>query len=322
MDTSTIFWECRFDNCHAKLISLKKLLTHMRLVHGSEKNCKLRCNIAKCGKMYSTSESYRKHVEREHKAELDGYESYQQSSTSTVTADNDDGSESNVDTFVQSNNEGDLGQVVQLMANNVSMFVLQTREAHLLPKNTCQSIINDVTMLFNTFVEHYSGFILSRLEENGIDVSCDHALNNALLEHFFTDSIWDNVSSDARLKRHCKDKLFLIEAEEVHLGTNEITGKRESYQYVPIRKTLQHYIQHDDVWESINRSCVKECDVFNNYTDGSAFQNHPFFSQHPNALRLHLYVDDLEPRDLFSEVKACRPRIVLGWVTTKGDWAL
>jgi len=51
-----------------------------------------------------------------------------------VTADNDDGSESNVDTYVQSNNDGDLGQVVQLMANNVSMFVLQTREAHLLPK--------------------------------------------------------------------------------------------------------------------------------------------------------------------------------------------
>jgi len=34
-------------------------------------------------------------------------------------ADNDDGSESNVDTFVQSNSEGDLGQVVQLMVNNV-----------------------------------------------------------------------------------------------------------------------------------------------------------------------------------------------------------
>jgi|SRR6218665_2100883 len=77
MDTNTLFVKCLFENCNAKLPSIRQLLFHMRLVHPFDKNCQLRCYIESCEKVYSTCDNYRKHVEREHRSELDLLDSHQ-----------------------------------------------------------------------------------------------------------------------------------------------------------------------------------------------------------------------------------------------------
>ena len=59
-------------------------------------------------------------------------------------------------------------------------------------------------------------------------------------------------------------------------------------------RTVQHYVQHEDVWESMNRIPCKSENVLYDFTDGTAFQQHKYFALHPDALRVHLYVDDLE----------------------------
>ena len=42
----------------------------MRLFHGGERRCQLYCRVDKCGKLYSSADSYRKHVMREHNFEF------------------------------------------------------------------------------------------------------------------------------------------------------------------------------------------------------------------------------------------------------------
>ena len=132
------------------------------------------------------------------------------------------------------------------------------------------------------------------LEDNGFDVGKDPCPQQILLDHSSFESVWSHAHSDARLRRFCKEKLGLVETERVILGWNENTGKPDCYQYVSVCRTLKHYVQHDDVWESLNRTPSKMEDVLHDYTDGTAFKEHKFFSLHPEALRIHLYVDDLE----------------------------
>ena len=69
-----------------------------------------------------------------------------------------------------------------------------------------------------------------RLEENGFDINSDQALGHILVDNTWVQNAWENVGSDARLKRYCKDNLGLIEAEAVFLGTHTISGKKQLYQ--------------------------------------------------------------------------------------------
>jgi len=295
MDTNTSFVKCLFENCNAKLPSIRQLLFHMRLVHPFDKNCQLRCCIERCEKVYSTCDSYRKHVEREHRSELDLLDSHQFSLRENVhVVGNTDESADRLEVDTAPQDTNDLSYVMQMLARNVTMFVLQTRECHSLPKSTCSSIVNDVSVLFSTFTAHFCDFILSRLESNGIDVSRDATLYNALVDRSLMDSLWSDVASDAKISRYCKEYLGLVEPERVILGIDSISGKEECYQYVPICKTLQHYLNHSDVWESLHRVPVKVPDVLYDYTDGSSFKEHNYFSVHNGALRVHLYIDDLE----------------------------
>ena len=265
----------------------------MCLVHSCEKG-HLCCCINKCEKIFSTSDSYRKHVEREHACELECPNPRMLLVTdgAHVSGPVEDAFSDSVD--VSTLDESDFGTVVQLLARNVTLFALETRETHLIPKSTCRSIMSGVSSLFSTFFQHLSEFIVCRLEENGFDIGKDPCLQEVLSNHAVIDSVWSNVCSDAKLKQFCREKLGLIEPKSVLLGFNETTGKPECCQYISVCHTVQHYVQHEDVWESINRIPYKTDNVLYDYTDGTAFRQHKFFALHPDALRIHIYVDDLE----------------------------
>jgi len=92
----------------------------MRLVHSSCKNAELRCCIGKCEKIYSTSDSYRKHVEREHANELDLVVHPQQ--TSNALSDQSNSCEiMEVDKSDEAfPDPSDMGQLMQMLIENVS----------------------------------------------------------------------------------------------------------------------------------------------------------------------------------------------------------
>jgi uncharacterized C2H2 Zn-finger protein len=291
------FYNCLFDSCEAKFANVKKLLFHMRVIHIFDKNIHLTCCIGKCEKLYSTVKSYKKHVEREHRMELENgecnvlhVENNFDVQYNAVDLPSNDGDV--IDTCDGSN--ADLSNIFQVFSRNVTLFALRTRESHSLAKSISSNILCDVSTLFVTFFQQFSEFILTRLTASGIDISVDHSLNRLLLDNDVFTSVWTNIDTDSKLKRYCKEKLGLVESKRIFLGHNSVTGKEESYEYIPIVQTLQQYVQHEDVWNSINRNVIKTSDVLYDYTDGSAFKQHFLFSKHPEALRIHLYIDDVE----------------------------
>jgi hypothetical protein len=295
MQTNLIY-RCLFSQCSSQLSSIHSLLSHMRLFHNSEKNACLRCCIGECEKLYTTSDSYRKHVEQEHECELKYGLQYSvdtkknsSSLTNSIPMSGENIQTEDENTIA----ELDIGQILQILTKSVSLFALRIREENVLPKSTSTSILNGMSSLFDTFFEHFRKFVVARLEANGIDISLDPSFHSLLNDSEIIQDVWLNVNSDAKLKRFCLTHLNLIEPCKAHFGFDEETGKEHFFQYISIAKSLEHYIQHEDVWSSINRNMVRKSDTLYDYTDGSAFTEHPFFSLHPEALRLNLYVDDL-----------------------------
>jgi len=137
------------------------------------------------------------------------------------------------------------------------MFALHTREAYVLPKSTCGNIMNDTSVLFQTFFHSFSELIVSRLENSGIDLSVDPTLSHLLNDDSFIQSMWINVNSDSRLKAYCKNNLGLVESETILLGYDEVSGKPQTYEYICVGDTLKRYLDHEDVWESINQLASK-----------------------------------------------------------------
>jgi len=296
MESEKVRYHCLFPLCNVDLPSVRGLLSHMRFVHGEEKDASLRCHLGRCNKLYTTSQSYRKHVEREHQHFL--------------TVDNDRcadvetnqdiqvaPSSSSADSEASHSDEScTISNVLNIFSRNVTLFALRIRETYTLPKTVCTHIMNDISSLFGTFHEQLSQFVVNQLDEMGIDISINPGLHRVLMTDVLINTAWDSVKTADNLRRYCLDNLNLIEGEEVILGVNQETGKNASYQYVPICNTLQHYIQHSDVMHSIKRYAQQPCDnlILSDYPDGNVFRQHSFFKLHPGALRLHFYIDDLE----------------------------
>lgn len=110
------------------------------------------------------------------------------------------------------------------------------------------------------------------------------------------DSIWRNMESDSRLKKCCVNSLGLVEPAEMLLGHNTHTGKKDTYHYISVSRTLRHYIQHEDIWDAIQSQKVRTSSdsILQDYRDGENFEDHAVFSANPNAIGLHGYIDDFE----------------------------
>lgn len=185
MSSSAAFC-CLFDNCPANFSDLNKLVRHMTLMHLTYKNCQLFCHVAGCGKMYTTSQSYRKHVEREHGMECDKSCMQQLPTVDMEYAQNNSSDDDHVAQAEDVADEYSMVNLVNTFAKNVSMSALQTRpkEQFWLPKSTSRAIVDNVSTLFNGFLENAVVIVRKYMEEEGITVQ-HHGRLNALLQDNF-----------------------------------------------------------------------------------------------------------------------------------------
>ena len=56
--------------CHVRCPSLHHFVSHLRLVHSSDKTFSVRCNIGGCVALYKSFSAFSSHVYRNHRAEL------------------------------------------------------------------------------------------------------------------------------------------------------------------------------------------------------------------------------------------------------------
>jgi len=289
MAEETFLYVCPWPDCSVSNCDLRNLMRHVYLMHSCERS-RLLCGIAECQNIFSTADSFRKHVQRSHANLLHSVVRQHHGQVESAVCDEPNTSEAS-----QIVNSPVLDYDV--FTRRALLFSLKVREQYLLPKSTFSSIMNDVKELVACYHECALNVALDRLKHSSVGNVVDVALLHSVTEEGKgLDMIWQSMECDRQLKKHCKSMLNLIEPEEVVLGFDAVTGKKEAYHYVPVLKTVKHYLEHEDVWRVVceNSAKLRNERLVTDYTDGEAFITHQFFSANPNAIRIHGYADEFE----------------------------
>jgi len=112
------------------------------------------------------------------------------------------------------------------------------------------------------------------------------------IENWF-DTVIQNVSSDYALVNYLKRQNLLVEPGEYVFPAKDGISDG-NYHYVPILDVLQKLLSHGDIKVMFTSNRLIRATVYRGFADGSLYANDPFFSEHPEALQIQLYIDELE----------------------------
>jgi len=96
----------------------------------------------------------------------------------------------------------------------------------------------------------------------------------------------EKFRTEKSLNRYFSNKPEFVTPVEIRLGENSTTKCIETCQYVPILKTLESLLKHDDVLSQV----FEDKENIRHFKDGEVFKINPLFSQTENSLLINLYV--------------------------------
>lgn len=80
--------------------------------------------------------------------------------------------------------------------------------------------------------------------------------------------------------------------------------KKQFFSYLPITETLKSYISDKSIENDIKLNTqTREDDIFEDFTDGSVYQDNTFFKENSETLKIMLYQDSFEVVNLIGPAK-------------------
>ena len=67
----------------------------------------------------------------------------------------------------------------------------------------------------------------------------------------------------------------------------------QTFCYVPQLQTLAQLLQNDDIQKELQASQNRDATIFSDFSSGSVWEEHPLFSDKPEALQIVAYYDEL-----------------------------
>lgn len=187
---------------------------------------------------------------------------------------------------------GKICKFKSLIERHFALFCLKLQEKHILPKTVRHTITNDVKTLIELFNEHSRDLLQFCLEETNINLD-NHSNLKSLVKENLSGKCFDVIVSDYQFERYCIREFGLIEPVEYLLGYDS-TGRKETFQYIPILEVLKNILKRDDVLHYVVKDTVFDGETLKDFTDGLIFQQHNFFDCSERQLRLQLYTDEFE----------------------------
>jgi hypothetical protein len=143
--------------CNRRFTHLRNLRSHLSLFHGNGERAYLYCGIDNCNRVCSTSESFRKHIERFHSSLLRDSMIGGSEILSIVSEDHmqptENANEMEWEAELNDSNSVPATELSNeefrhLMLWRFLQFALKAREEYILPKSAFNSVMNDISELF------------------------------------------------------------------------------------------------------------------------------------------------------------------------------
>ncbi|XP_066911641.1 uncharacterized protein [Clytia hemisphaerica] len=186
------------------------------------------------------------------------------------------------------------------LKKSAAMFLLKSKERNKLSQATMDKIRDNVSCL----VVQHNAILKSKVIEELNITENDHI---SLLDEIFGDgnNIFEGLSTEAQQKSFIKSNFSHVKPIEIILGSilvrkrkkNQrfVTQKNETMMYIPILETLEQMLSNKKIFSVISKPTHQTGNgYFYDIFDGSVYTSDQYFKDHPSALAIILFHDEVE----------------------------
>ena len=294
---------CSF--CHYVSTHCSKTLNHIWDFHSCESNFSVVCGVSGCSKQYSNKKSYKRHIKNSHSLyyeenlvkqgvtnlNTDG-ELFCDTSTNELNlgmSDDDADDDCENDDDGRYSDENNLVNYDELICH----ILLELREIY----NVTNVATCYLSAKFKSIIEKdratHSSHIKHSLNRNNPNFTLDYETDAVInCRSQFCDAL-EKFSGEKALDNYVKSKKEYIEPVAIQVGFDPLRGTQNTIQYVPILKTLDVVLHHEDVLgEILCNDEIAESGHLKSYCDGLNYYSNELFASEKLTLELVLYHDD------------------------------
>ena len=284
---------CSISTCHYTSLSLRRLIHHLEKGHVINYHEKLTCGLENCVTKVKNIRALKQHVKNFH-GHLLGKETTDHPILNiTSLSDQSDGVPSNQsdnDDIDNSNGNIRNEDIPEINVTNVvAKFLLESREHYNVSSAACQFISQTANQLLNIELgrKYESVKMLMDNDSSESERRLQNVFHNTPLSRAYI-----KFSADKSLNRYISQQPNFVSPVEYILQNAENGLKKESFQYIPLLKTLDKLLKHDDVLNQIFHNGESGNGQINSFHDSDHFKNHPLFNSRKNSLMINLYDDE------------------------------
>ena len=289
----------RCEHCGVIKTTFRRYTKHLRHFHESDANFHVTCNISGCKDTFKVVRCFVRHVSRKHQhvstecslasgivdtecPDLLENEEIDTNEMCMTVAENTDFTRTSVE------------QNVNIFNKHVTQCMLKLKEKHILTATVQQDIVNQMHSLVSEIHETYSSSFKSFCNDQHVSPNSSDVGDILLRDVSVFEDIFKQIDTDYKLNKTIQSHFTFVKPSMMVLADNQ-QGKPAVFSYVSVTSVLKLVLGNNDVRCHV-LSCMNAvpCDRMSSYIDGSAYQENSFFVEHPQALRLHFYLDEFD----------------------------
>ena len=240
------------------------------------------CVVEGCSAKFQVYSSYTSHMSRCHKGSADVDASHQQSSNAETARMQE---ESEFDTGGETYDEN-------TYTKHLGLFLLKLQEDCLLSSSTIQTILDGFKELTSLLINSIQQTVVNICQDSNIssDVSSQilTTVNGEMLTTAFTE-----LSSDWKRKQFYKNEYNFVEPQTVRYNV-ESSVFTSTFQYIPLQDSLKALLTNKKLSSQLLQQVPKRPNILSSFSDGTVYQEHPVYQNHPQALEIILYADEFD----------------------------
>ncbi|XP_065893395.1 uncharacterized protein [Dysidea avara] len=185
----------------------------------------------------------------------------------------------------------------------VALWLLKLKEVHGMPQSAMSTITEEVQTLFDSVIENIGCQIGTMM-----DSAANMAEAKLLIhQHLYsaTSRLFRGFQTPAQQLTYFRDNFNLVRPTKIKMGTRRIHrghGRKrrlkevtDTLVYVPLLKTLQMLLKDEGIYTEVQKGHTSTTpERLTDFCDGAHYFTHPLFNEHPTALQIFLYYDDVE----------------------------
>nr|XP_047144139.1 uncharacterized protein LOC124817756 [Hydra vulgaris]XP_047144140.1 uncharacterized protein LOC124817756 [Hydra vulgaris] len=275
----TTFFYCSM--CSTPVLNILKLYRHYSNYHLHDFNLKINCCYSTCNKSFKKLHSFQQHVRRTHGTDNDPKPTL---STSVII---EDLSARLSENLIQDTDFPSLFlQIMSQLKKSLGHMFLKLREKHVVASQVHVDLAIDIREVFTVFFLSYNSLIKQFIQQNDV-VNLVHILDNDYLYDVFSYFI-----HEYQLINFCKTDLKMVEPQEKKITVSD--GITYKYHYISVKDNLERVLGIEDIFNEFFHVTENPIGIMYDYCDGEIYKRHSFFTKHPTAIRVHLFIDEFE----------------------------